>query len=144
MNNRMKELRKTLGLTQEKFALALGIKQNTIAQYETGRNKPIDAVVSLICREFNVNEKWLRNGDGEMFLTQPQSQLQPQETDITKFAGEMLLNISKEAEIARFAGEILRNEDDTFKKRLVKALAKMDENQWLFLENLAKEITEKD
>ena len=144
MKNRMKDLRKTLGLTQQQFADKIGIKRNTIAQYETGRNEPITPIINYICREFNVNEKWLRNGEGEMFLTQPQSQLQPQETDITKFAGEMLLNISKEAEIARFAGEILRNEDDTFKKRLVKALAKMDENQWLFLENLAKEITEKD
>lgn len=121
MKNRIKELRKALGLTQQKFADKIGVRQNTVAQYEMGRNEPIDTVINLICREFNVSEKWLRTGEGEMFI-----------------------NISKEAEIARFAGEILRNEDDNFKKRLVKALAKMNEEQWLFLENLAKELIEKD
>lgn len=68
MHERLKRLRKTLGITQQEFADKIGIKRNTIATYESGRNEPIDAVISLICREFNVNEKWLRNGEGEMFL----------------------------------------------------------------------------
>lgn len=42
----------------------IGIKRNTIANYEIGRNVPIDAVISLICREFGVNEVWLRTGEG--------------------------------------------------------------------------------
>lgn len=67
MKDRIKQLRNTLGLTQEKFAERLGVKRNTIATYEIGRNEPIDAVISLMCREFNVNEDWLRNGEGEMF-----------------------------------------------------------------------------
>lgn len=67
MKDRIKQLRNTLGLTQEKFAERLGVKRNTIATYEIGRNEPIDAVISLMCREFNVNEDWLRNGNGEMF-----------------------------------------------------------------------------
>lgn len=67
MNERLKKLRKTLDLTQQKFADKIGVKQNTIAQYEMGRNTPIDSIISLICREFNVNEKWLRTGEGEMF-----------------------------------------------------------------------------
>lgn len=68
MKDRIKQLRSALGLTQEKFAERLGVKRNTIATYEIGRNEPIDAVVSLMCKEFNVNEKWLRTGEGEMFL----------------------------------------------------------------------------
>lgn len=67
MKNRIKALRKDLGLTQEKFAERLNIKRNTLANYEIGRNEPIDAVVSLICREFNVNEDWLRTGQGDMY-----------------------------------------------------------------------------
>lgn len=67
MKDRLKFLRNTLGLTQEKFADRINIKRNTLANYEIGRNEPIDAVVSLICREFNVNEDWLRNGNGDMF-----------------------------------------------------------------------------
>ena len=67
MKDRLKLLRSTLGLTQEKFAERLNIKRNTVANYEIGRNVPIDAVVSLICKEFNVNEQWLRTGSGDMF-----------------------------------------------------------------------------
>ena len=67
MKNRIKQLRKELNLTQEKFAERMNIKRNTLANYEIGRNEPIPAVIELICREFNVNEEWLRNGTGEMF-----------------------------------------------------------------------------
>lgn len=74
MNERIKKLRKTLDLTQREFGERLGIKGSTIANYELGRNEPIDAVLSLICREFNVNDEWLRTGNGEMFeeLTEQQ------------------------------------------------------------------------
>lgn len=72
MNERIKELRKTLGLTQEKFANRIGIKRNTLANYEIGRNEPIDAVISLICKEYRVNENWLRTGEGEMFIPLPE------------------------------------------------------------------------
>ena len=68
MKERLKKLRKNLDLTQQAFADKIGMKQNTIAQYEMGRTTPSDAIVFSICREFGVNEKWLRNGDGEMFI----------------------------------------------------------------------------
>lgn len=68
MNERIKELRRALNLTQQEFADKLNIKRGAIANYEVGRNEPIDAVISLICREFNVNEEWLRNGTGKMFV----------------------------------------------------------------------------
>ena len=67
MNERLKELRKILKLTQQEFADRLNIKRGAIANYEIGRNAPIDAVISLICKEFSVNEDWLRTGEGEMF-----------------------------------------------------------------------------
>lgn len=63
---RIKAVRKSNGLTQQKFADRIGVKQNTVAQYEMGRNVPIDTVINLICREFHVNEAWLRSGVGEM------------------------------------------------------------------------------
>lgn len=71
MNRRIKLLRNTLDLTQQKFADRLGVKGNTISQYESGRNAPVDSVISLICREFNVSETWLRTGAGEMFAPEP-------------------------------------------------------------------------
>ena len=67
MKDRIKQVRNKYGLTQQQFADRLRIKGNAISQYESGRNKPIDAVISLICREFNVNEMWLRTGDGDPF-----------------------------------------------------------------------------
>lgn len=76
MKDRIKKIRKSLDLTQQAFAERIGVKRNTIGQYEIGRNEPIDAVVSLICREFNVNEEWLREGTGEMFRPKPSETLE--------------------------------------------------------------------
>lgn len=67
MNERIKKLRKVLGLTQQEFADKIGMKRNTIANYETDRNEPSNSVISLICKTFNVSEDWLRKGEGEMF-----------------------------------------------------------------------------
>ncbi len=68
MKERLKKLRKNLDLTQQAFADKIGMNQNTIAQYEMGRTTPSDAIVFSICREFKKKKKWLRNGDGEMFI----------------------------------------------------------------------------
>lgn len=68
MNNRIKEIRKALNLTQSEFGAKVGVKGNTIGNYEIGLRTPSDAVIFSICREFNVNEEWLRNGTGEMFV----------------------------------------------------------------------------
>lgn len=74
MKERLRQLRKALDITQQEFADRIGIKRNSYANYETGRNTPIDAIILSICREFNVNEEWLRTGEGEMFeeLTEQQ------------------------------------------------------------------------
>ena len=85
MKEKIKKIRKELDLTQQAFADKIGMKQNTIAQYEMGRTKPSDAIIFSICREFGVNEEWLRTGEGEMFeeLTEQQK--------ILKYTG-LLLN----------------------------------------------------
>jgi len=75
IGERIKKLRKGLDLTQQEFSERIGIKRNTIAKYETGRGEPIDAVISLMCREFNVNETWLRAGEGEMFNSAQETEL---------------------------------------------------------------------
>lgn len=64
MNERIKALRKRLGLTQQAFADRLKIARGNIGAYEVGKNAPSDAVISLICKEFNVNEIWLQTGEG--------------------------------------------------------------------------------
>lgn len=120
MNERIKQLRAYLGLTQQEFADRIGIKRNSVANYEIGRNEPIDAVVSLICREFRVSEQWLRLGSGEMFET-----------------------LDRDQAITEFAASILSDEPDSFRKRLVSALAALDAKDWAALEALADKLTKK-
>jgi transcriptional regulator with XRE-family HTH domain len=64
---RIRELRDELRLTQVKFGERLGLAGNTIAQYEYGHRNPPNHVILAICKEFNVREEWIRNGEGEMF-----------------------------------------------------------------------------
>lgn len=68
MNKRVKELRKALGLSGEKFGARLGVQRNAISRIETGKSNLTEQNILSICREFNVNEDWLRTGEGEMFL----------------------------------------------------------------------------
>lgn len=75
MNERIKLLRKTLSLTQDEFAEKLGLARNSIASYESGRRNPNDAIIKLICREFNVDYFWLTEGVGEMFMAFPETML---------------------------------------------------------------------
>ena len=71
IKDRLRNLRRQLDLTQAEFAERIGSVQNTITGYENGRRQPSGAVISLICKEFNVNEEWLRDGVGEMFKAAP-------------------------------------------------------------------------
>lgn len=76
MKDRIKKIRRELDLTQQEFADRLGVKRGAIANYEVGRNEPVDSIIALICREFHVNEEWLRNGTGDMFSSEPEDELQ--------------------------------------------------------------------
>lgn len=92
MKDRIKKIRKELDLTQQAFADKLGIKRNTVATYENGRNMPIDAVVSLICKVFNVNKDWLLTGSGDMFLKIPSDTLEKlkQEYNLDDFSYRLI------------------------------------------------------
>lgn len=117
MKDRIKKIRKELDLTQQEFADRLGIKRGGVANYEIGRNEPADSVISLICREFNVNEEWLRTGQGEMFI-----------------------ELDKEDLLMQWAGKVLGSESTSFKKNFVKLLMSLTEDEWGFLEQKAKEL----
>ncbi len=67
MHERIKKIRRAINVTQQEFADRLLVKRNTVATWEGGRSIPQDSVVALICKEFNVNETWLRTGEGDMF-----------------------------------------------------------------------------
>ena len=116
MNERLKDLRKRLGLTQQEFAERLGIKRNAVTNYEVGRNAPADMVVSLICREFNVSEAWLRTGEGEPFIKK-----------------------SRNAEIYEYVDRI-QGVNDAFKSRFASALATLEEEDWNIILSIINDI----
>lgn len=76
MNSRIRKLRRELDLTQDRFGARIGVKGNTVAQWELGRNEPSDSAIVFICREFGVCEEWLRSGTGEMFVPDASDELE--------------------------------------------------------------------
>lgn len=125
LNERLKKLRKTLDLTQQEFADKVGTPRDNIGGYETGRRKPSDAVISLICKtnfppKGKVNENWLRTGEGDMFM-----------------------EMSRDEQIEKFVGDLLHGEEDSFKRRLISGLAALDENGWKVLEDFLDSIQKK-
>ena len=117
MKDRIKTIRKHFDLTQQEFADKIGVKRNTIATYESGRNQPIDAVIGLICREFKISEDWLRTGDGEM-----------------------LLKLNKRDELLLWASQALSNESEDFVTRFINVLSELDVNDWELLANIAETL----
>lgn len=74
MQERIKKIRKLNKLTQTEFGEKIGVKGNTVTGYETGLRSPSDAIIVSICREFGVNETWLRTGEGEVFIPKTRGQ----------------------------------------------------------------------
>ena len=125
MGERVKELRKALGLSGEKFGERIGVTRSAISDIERGRNGLSDSNILAICREFNVNEEWLRTGSGEMFK-----------------------DMTLDEEIISFIGDIQWDASNTFKKKFISAIAKLSEEEWKVLEKIittcANEIEEKE
>lgn len=126
MNERIRLLRKELGLNQSDFGNKIGVKQGTVAGYESGARTPLDAVVSSICKEFDVNEEWLRTGEGEMFEQMTEQQ------KLLKYTG-MLLKDKDSAIVNAIQSFIVTYEqlDDTSKATLEKIAQQ-------FIDNLKK------
>lgn len=110
VGDRIKQIRKDAGLTQQKFAAKIGTKQNTVAQYEIGRNIPIDPVITAICKEFDIQEDWLRYG------------LEP-----------MRAARSREEEIAELVGSALTGSND-FKKAVIRMICSRSDEELKALE----------
>lgn len=128
MKDRLKQIRAAVGaqekangkpLTQQEFADRLGLKYNTIATYETGRQEPSDRTIADICRVYDVNEIWLRTGVGEMFRPR-----------------------TREEEITDFLADVLRDQPEALRKRLVLSLSRLTPEQWDLLDQLLDQIME--
>ena len=121
IGERVKELRKQVNLTQQAFADRLNLKRNTVGSYEVNVVEPSDRTISDICREFNVNETWLRTGEGEMFN-----------------------QITRSEKITGFLTEITEDEGDDFKRRFVEMLADLEPEDWKLLERMAEKLQKKE
>ncbi len=128
MNNRIKQLRKELGLTQEKFGEKLGLKKNSISQIENGINSLTEQLLLSVCREFNVSEKWLRTGEGEMFIPVPE------EDEVAAYVEDLLAD-NGENELYNLIKSIMR----TYNELSPKSQEVLRDASKKLVENLKKE-----
>lgn len=119
LNKRIKEIRQhqTVNLSQEAFGKRLGVTGAGISRIESGVRNASEQIILAICREFNVNETWLRTGKGEMFIQKTRSD-----------------------EISDFIGDVLSGEPD-FRQRFISALSRMTMDEWKLLERKILEIS---
>lgn len=118
MNERIKAIRKhkLVNLSQEAFGQRIGITKAAISKIESGNANPSEQTLLSICREFNVNEEWLRTGNGEMFNP-----------------------MSEDEELDLYVGRISGGADE-FKKNLIKTLCKLSEDEWDVLKKIISEM----
>lgn len=108
---------KASGLTKTAFAERLNVSQSFVSRLAVGASVPSDRTIADICREFNVNEHWLRTGEGEMFST-----------------------LSREEEITKFAMEIIRDPDSEFQRQLLTTMARLEPAQWKLMEQMLDQL----
>ena len=121
MHERIKELRKYLGLTQAEFGEKIAMRQTGVAWLESGDRKITDRVIRTICAVFGVDEIWLRTGDGEMF----------REPTIDE-------------QIAGFVGDVLSDKGDEFQKRVMRILASLGPEGWKALSDFLDAVEKAD
>ena len=116
---RIRELRKALKLTLDRFGERVGVKKSALSQIENGKSGVTDQMIKSICREFDVSETWIRTGEGEMFPP-----------------------VDRRTEIARLTRQLLNEEEDSFKNRFISMLADLSVEEWEFLDKRAKQLYE--
>lgn len=117
VNERIKEIRKSNDLTMDKFGERIGVTKAAISKIEKGERGVTDQMIKLMVKEFGVSENWLRTGEGEM-----------------------LPDFSRADAIAKLADDIMTEVPDSFKSRLVTALAQMSDEQWKLLEDFTYKV----
>lgn len=121
MKDRIKAIRISENLSQTDFAKKLSVSRSAVCKMESGENSPSEQTLSLICKVFPINEDWLRTGNGDMQKKRSRSQ-----------------------EIGAFANEVMTDVDESFKKRFLLALSKLNESDWETLEKIVNELSKED
>lgn len=117
VKERIKTLRKELGLSQDAFAEKLGLTKNYISLVENGNRNLSEQSIKVLCSTLDVNEEWLRTGKGKMFIERTRAE-----------------------QIAEFVGSIA--ETDSFKQRFVAMLSALDEKDWETLQKISLMLAE--
>lgn len=121
MYDRIRFLRtEKLHMTQSEFGEVLGVKRDVINNIENNRLKnpeKQEPLYRLICQNFDINEEWLRTGEGEMYI-----------------------EVDKENQLMMWAAEVLKDESDSFRRRFVKALSELGEEEWELIEKFALKL----
>ena len=119
ISHRVKYLRKdVLKINQDDFSKKIGLSRSNIANIETGRVKLTDRTISDICREFNINEHWLRTGKGEMELT-----------------------MDSDEEFMYLVGQFSA-ENDEYKKRIIKAMLSIEDREsWELITKMVEKLS---
>lgn len=117
VNTRIAAVIQASGLTKTAFSRKIGLSQPFVSQLANGDASPSDRTIADICREFNVNEHWLRTGEGEMFSA-----------------------LSREEEITRFAMEVIRDPASEFQRQLIATMARLEPAQWRLMEQMLDEL----
>lgn len=110
---------KESGLTKTAFAKKINISQPHISKIALGESVPSDRTIADICREFNVNENWLRTGRGDPYI-----------------------QLSRDEELAQFFGEVMKGEDPDFRRRLLSVMSRLTTDEWALLEQMAWKLVD--
>ncbi|RGU94938.1 XRE family transcriptional regulator [Clostridium sp. AF15-17LB] len=121
INERIKYLRKhVLHLTQEELAPQIKISRSNLGAIEIGRVKATDRVIEDICEKYGVNIDWINTGNGDIYIQRTRSE-----------------------KITDFAADILKDEEESFRRRLIEALSDLDIEEWELLEKIAEKAAKK-
>lgn len=119
MNERIRELREFLGKSQEDFAQSLELSRNYISLVENGQRNMSSHTIKVLCTLYDVNENWLRTGEGMMFVEK-----------------------TEDEEISEMLADIQLSGSSSFKHRLAVALARLDDDGWKWLEEFVNSIAQ--
>lgn len=116
INTRIAAVIQASGLTKTAFAERVKVSQQHISRLAKD-GTPSERTILDICREFNVSERWLRTGEGEMFV-----------------------RLSREEEITKFAMEVIRDPASEFQRQLISTMARLEPAQWKLMEQMLDEL----
>lgn len=114
---RVKVVRKELGMTLDAFGKRVGVTKTAISNIENGARCLTDQMLLSICREFNVNEQWLRSGEGDMFL-----------------------RLSRNDEIAAYVARVMKDENAYYQQKMLLFFSRLSPEMLRKLEEVAKDI----